>query len=250
MVQINDICSSINKKSAHRSIGYISENSQCRYHLYIANDPPGSRKSSKSLEKLLGTPSKERQGSKLPLDERLQIAATLASSVLQLDGTSWLKKDWSCRDIYFHYEEGQNEERQSSKHFQPHVSWKLSSLTSDAYETTDLPASVALFIKNESMVALALTLVELCFGNTLSALETEQDAESNARSIDQRLATAYKLIDDIEMHMGVEYKQVVERCFNFPSSQGDEETQTAILETVVTPLIMQWEQCSGRRYST
>lgn len=55
----------------------------------------------KSLAHLLEISKQRRSGFGLSLRDRLYIAVTLASSVLQLDRTLWLRKQWESGDILF-----------------------------------------------------------------------------------------------------------------------------------------------------
>lgn len=159
---IEDFCSALCVSPRDdREIGLLVDEANDKQHhmLYRANTVVGLETSSRSLEDLLT--SQGRPGDEgLSRKDRLQISVVLASSVLQLDGTSWLKRGWSSVDIFFHYKDGQ-----ISEHAYPYLAWQRCCYTDVACSLELLSVSNRM-VRSEVLLALGLTLVELCFGKT------------------------------------------------------------------------------------
>ncbi|KAI4256754.1 MAG: hypothetical protein L6R42_006039, partial [Xanthoria sp. 1 TBL-2021] len=91
---IEDMCSALCTPVLNRrAIGLLVDDAfdKHQHRLYRANTVGKSQTLSRSLEDLLEA-SGQLGDDSLSRKERLQIAVVLASSVLQLDGTSWLKR--------------------------------------------------------------------------------------------------------------------------------------------------------------
>lgn len=261
---IEDICSALCATNrGKREIGLLIDDTpnKQKHRLYRADTFIESQASSKSLEDLLRS-RRELGDQGLSRKARLQIAVVLASSVLQLDGTSWLKRDWSSGDIFFH--EGTNQLpaagvgqsqascRQTSlesrrptdltngmgKYSYPYMSWqRCCQAAVPSQEPLQPPNHM---VHSGSLLALGLTLVELCFGRNLMDLRKPQDMNGDETSM--RLKTATRLHGLIYDEMGGSYGDVVRRCLFQPfdvreMSLDIEDVQQRVLENVVAPLM-------------
>lgn len=206
------------------------------HKLYRASTIVNSQSLSRSLEDMLES-SRQPGDDSLSRKERLQIAVVLASSVLQLDGTSWLKTCWSSSDIYFQTEEsGPGRPAQPSGF--PCLSWQPC-----CYDTLPPVESFRLhnhMIRNDTLLALGLVLVELCFGRTLTEMRKPEDLESKETLT--KLRTATRLYPCVYTEMGPLYGDVVRRClfqtFDVRElSLDSEEVQQKVLDDVVAPLV-------------
>ena len=88
--------------------------------------------------------------------DRLYLAVTLASSVPQLDMTSWLKDFWSSNDVILHYLGGSSSLRSCPLFNHPYLSWKLFSKKDEG-----LKDSTSRLLKEGSLSLLALGFVFL-----------------------------------------------------------------------------------------
>lgn len=233
---IEDFCSALCASNRDdREIGLLVDEANGKQHhtLYRANTVVGSQTSSRSLEDLLTS----RRGSGdegLSRKDRLQIAVILASSVLQLDGTSWLKGGWSSVDIFFHYKIGQ-----ISEHTYPYLAWQRCCNT-DVASSFELLSVSNYMIRSDVLLALGLTLVELCWGRTLANMRKPEEVDANETA--SRLKTAIRLRHGVYDEMGILYGDVVRRCllqsFDVRELSLDiEEVQQMVLDDVVTPLV-------------
>ena len=236
-----------------REIGLIFDNeadSRYQHRLYRANSAVGpvtgtvaeSRSSSKSLEDLLN-PQRRLSEECLSRKNRLQIAVVLASSVLQLDGSSWLRSGWSSVDIFFHHKNGQPE----LDHSYPYLAWQpcCRNDIGDSMESLRIKSHL---IRNDTLLNLGLTLVELCFGRTLGDMRQPEDIGKD--ETETRLRTATRLHKRIDEEMGIPYSDVVRRCLYQPFDVRElsldiEEVQQKVLDDVVTPLMEDLDNFNG-----
>ncbi|KAL8926546.1 MAG: hypothetical protein Q9208_002873 [Pyrenodesmia sp. 3 TL-2023] len=235
---IEDICSALcaaNKD--RRELGFLVDDApdKHRHKIYRADTVLGLASSSESLENLLKS-HKDSSNGGLSRKARLQTAVTLASSVLQLDGSSWLKTGWSSGDIFFHNHTGQLSSVPGQLY--PYLAWQP--CCHDGMPPVEQLHLGNHLIRSEALLALGQTLIELCFGRTLAEMRKPEDWESDETAT--RLRTAIRLRNVVEDEMGAPYGDVVRRCL-FPPfdvrelSLDIEEVQQMVLDGVVTPLV-------------
>lgn len=233
---IEDLCSALCAPDRNdREIGLVIDETngkQQQHRFYRASTVLGTYTSSRSLEDLLR--SQKHSGDEgLSRKERLQIAVVLASSVLQLDGTSWLKGGWSSDEIYFHYRNGQ-----MAEHSYPYLAWQRCCNADVAYSIGSLHISNDM-IRSQILLDLGLILVELCFGRTLADMRKPEDVALNEMAT--RFRTAIRIHLRVYDEMGPLYGDVVRRClyqtFDVRELRLDlEEVQQKVLDDVVSPL--------------
>ncbi|KAL8829825.1 MAG: hypothetical protein Q9170_006005 [Blastenia crenularia] len=228
----NALCAS-DTEQCPREIGLLVDksNEKVQHKIYRADTITALQTSSRSLEDLLSSPKESDEG--LSRKDRLQIAVILASSVLQLDGTAWLKSGWSSNDIFFHSKNG----RISNAY--PYLSWQPCCTAETPYSLESLRIGNHM-IRSDILLALGLTLVELCFGKTLAEMCKSDDVGETETAT--RLKTATRLHNRIYDEMGLPYGDVVRRClfqlFDVRELSLDiEEVQQKVFELVVTPLV-------------
>ncbi|KAL8640109.1 MAG: hypothetical protein Q9226_008782 [Calogaya cf. arnoldii] len=296
---IDNICSALCKPVPNRrAIGLLIDDAfdKHQHKLYRADTVAKSRSLSTSLQDLLEA-SRQPDDDRLSRKERHQIAIVLASSVLQLDGTSWLKTGWSSGDIYFHHENSQALTA-AEQHRLPYLSWQPccdSTMPADGGNGFDrikhylcvlfimisrlftvwlscshgsskgemfagitsiaksawLEGGSSSFgigrldlnnhrIRNDTLLALGLVLVELCYGRTLTEMRKPEDFDNEGTMT--KLRTAIRLHSRVYKEMGHLYGEVVWRClfqkFDVRELSLDiEEVQQKVLDDVVAPLV-------------
>lgn len=176
--------------------------------------------------------------------ERLFIAASLASSVLQLDG-SWLKRPWSSRDVFFL----PSSEPATATFHHPYLSWEVSQNDAAAECTITCrapPPILAHVLHNELFFPLGLTLMELSLGQTSAELAKSEGMDPTGSTKDLRTALNY-----VYDESGLRYGDVVRKCLFWPfESRGfttldNDDFQQSILEWIVMPLIEDWKTFEG-----
>lgn len=238
-VAIADICSTIWRTPlTGQTIGFLTDEKDCevKHFLYRANTLPADKPQSKSLNQILSEKRKDSPSGTLLKKERLEIAVILASSVLQLGGTSWLNSRWSSHDIYFHKKLGELSE--SLAH--PYLSWKQCSIEEGLTAAGELLAIGNPMVREGNIYALGLALIELCFGRPLNNLRRPEDDDPNEAAANTKCAK--RLLDFVYDEMDDVYRDVVRRCLFQPFDVRDmnlniEEVQQQVYTSIVSPLV-------------
>lgn len=236
---IADICSTLCASyTSDQALGFLvdEKDSRHKHYLYRADATIVSEARSKSLGDLLSHTGHGSHSTSLSRNDRLRIAVTLASSVLQLYGTSWLEPQWRSKDIIFH--ENNNQAR-GFCHTYPYISWKLCIGNNGTPGSFPTCSPRNRLVRIEVLYALGLTLIELCFGKTLAEMQILDDGDPSETMTE--LATAYRLCDAVYYEMGVSYGDAVRRCLYQPFDLRDmtldnEELQGKVFDEIVTPL--------------
>ena len=174
--------------------------------------------------------------------DRLQLAITLASSVLQLHETPWLNDDWGIDNIFFIERPGIDayEHPFVARHFDPASSASVNAI----------PSSLAYVIPNQTLYGLGIALIELWYGKTLAELykagDGPQDSADAQLNFLTSFNTAFRLVSELEDEAGEMYSDAVRRCIqcDFKSRAKnfrDVQFQTAVFEGVVAQLKANYE---------
>jgi len=151
--------------------------------------------------------------------QRYSIAATLASSLLQLETTPWAQT-WESRDVHFAHDT-------TLEYDKPFFLSRL-----DATSTA----------KDDSFKALGTLLLELCFGKPLDQhILWDQPAFAMAKSNPMmRHFVAHEWLKDVEGEAGEQYANAVRFCLQqAPTSLKDDKWRADFAQSVVWPL----QQC-------
>ena len=246
---IPDICTTLHTSyGLKKAIGFLidKEDKKQKHYVYRADTGIGTEPQSRSLGELLSSARHESFNTCLSRGNRLQIAATLASSVLQLDGTLWLTSEWTSNDIYFH---NKDNKKSGLSYSHPYLRWKICMASSHVPYSVSSVKLEHLMDRCQILLALGLTLVELCFGQTLSEMQKPEDYDPNEDIVKYR--TARRLLNSVYNEMGVSYGDVVRRCLLQPfdvrdMSLDNEDLQQKVFDDVVTPLVEDLNNFNGR----
>ena len=172
LVQIDDLCSAIMhghsiKDAVEKPLGYMLDDSNRRHAFYPSTRPPvfSQRTEAVTLASLISQ-SRRTEGSggekaRMSRLERYSIAATLASSLLQLYNSPWVGESWSKRNIYF------LKAAEGSPIFdRPYIIRSFKSSFGGNSIASGNKASVR-DNSAKSMEALGIMLLELCFGEAI-----------------------------------------------------------------------------------
>ena len=256
MSPITDICTAINEiKGLNSGVGYLRDESAGRYRheVYFLNEQIRREKDATSLEQLLQLSQQRPFGSTLNRRERLHLAVTLASSVLQLDGTSWLKKRWTSSDILFLPSDDRMSTTSSIDVSYPYASWQIIANKADLGPIAKSDHSLALQqIRNEDLFALGCILIELSLNQRLSDRRVPEDIQPN-NEVMTDFNTATRLVNAVYDESGGRYGDVVQRCLTCPFNLrnlrnfrlDNEELQEAVFDYILTPLRQDLEDFNG-----
>ena len=179
--------------------------------------------------------------------DRLQIALTLASTVLQLYDSPWIDSVWSGQDIQFL--SSQSADSYKAPLIGPFMSTSFCGPASASESQLLAPTSSSLMdslIPSKLLFALAVMLVELCLDKTLVEMrELSPGEETGARkaTLLDDYKTAHEQLNAVYQKSGSNYGDVVQRClkceFNITPKQKRldfEKFRHLVYEGVVAPL--------------
>ncbi|TVY79992.1 hypothetical protein Focb16_v009426 [Fusarium oxysporum f. sp. cubense] len=168
--------------------------------------------------------------------DRLKLAVVIASSLLQLYGSSWIPKVIRSQDIYLI--QGPDDPicdrffvLQSLPQVKEIVKEENQELTS---------------MRNQTLFYLGVLLIELAFGKPLELLRSERDKSSIGSQFFTDYRTAKRLVDQVNSFVGPSYGSAVSRCIDgeFHSSEvGLEDTNLS--HDVYTGVVMLLEKSIG-----
>lgn len=177
------------------------------------------------------------RGRRFPKRDRVRLAVTLASSVLQLHETPWLDDSWGIDHIHFVERSG------LIAYDQPFV--LRGNDTDPSSSNGSIPKHLSCMIQIRPLFALGVTLIELWYGKSLSDLHEDDDGPQNTSNpqVDfiTKFNTAYRLADELADDAGAKYSDAVRRCircdFSLPAkSLEDVQLQKAVFDGVVSQL--------------
>jgi hypothetical protein len=171
---------------------------------------------------------------------RCIISLTLANAVVQLHDTPWLGETWSTNDISL-----------LSDTPDP-------SLTEEPYVSTIFPSTPLLHtkrfraIKNATIFALGVALLEISHGRQLSTFEMPEDLDDQGhRTAWTDYLIADRLVEGIHKRELPNFANAAQRCVhcNFESSVyslHDEGFRERFYQGVIAPLKKDYEYSTGR----
>jgi hypothetical protein len=177
------------------------------------------------------------QDVKFTRHDRLRVAVTLASSVLQLHETPWLEENWSKDNIFF------IQRSEQTLYNQPFVSQSFD--PSGESSSTPLPIMMTRIIRNQTLYALGISLIELWYGKPLQELQTPEDGPPATGYPPIDLMTQWnacdRLVETLYSEAGAKYTDAVRRCIRCDfdrraSSLEDVAFQKAVYHGVVSEL--------------
>ncbi|KAF2801194.1 hypothetical protein K505DRAFT_412465 [Melanomma pulvis-pyrius CBS 109.77] len=172
--------------------------------------------------------------------DRLRLGVTLASSVLQLHETPWLRKDWGKQDILFIQQ--RPEPAYIYKHpFVSRVVQEDQMLTAWGNNESEASSSTNTLraVRNRTLFALGVLLIELYYGKALEELREPTDTSGPVADWN----TADRLVDTLYSEAGFRYASAVRRCIrcDFDCRESD-LSDDKFKEAVYTGVVMLLEE--------
>lgn len=239
--RIHDLCSAFRDYSGtEKCLGFLSDEKSMRHDIYPIMQPGLQNiPTPVTLYNRLSA-SRQSRKAKLTRRERLKLALTLAASVLQLHKTPWLHERWGKKDILFL--DGASG---------PFVSRSFLRANIETSQKA-IPSSNSIsIIRNETIFALGVTLIELCLCQTLEDMRDEEDlADDGLPNSLTDYMTARRLVNEVYDEGGRRYGDAVRRCINCEFDQRNasldvEAFRLSFYQGVVQPLEDDWVDFSS-----
>lgn len=234
---------SMNVSCAERCLGYLDQADNHRLELYLTcQDQVAHPESSKPLGDLLLERNSDgaaliTAAGDLPLarGERLALALTVASSVLQLYDTPWLHQNWSKRDILVDMTSTKEifERAFISTSFPPPATSDISG------------CNLSYPFRNLTLFCLGIVLIEITLGRTMESMRTKDDPLNANGESDMltRLSIARRVLEmgTISREAGLRYGEVVYRCIwsefgVLNTNLKNDEFRRAVYDGIIAPL--------------
>ena len=160
--QIHDLCDSLDKNCSTDCLGYLHIE-KLHYHLHSVQQWP------QSIELLpLRKHLASRTRPSIALRERCNYSIQLASAVMQLFDTSWLKPSWTLDDVYVSRKDN-NGQIYIPTRFDGRI------------PTSCTSAATPVFVKNQMVFSLGVALLELAYGKEMEHLAEAEDLNANSQ---------------------------------------------------------------------
>jgi hypothetical protein len=188
---------------------------------------------------------------KLSMKSRVQIALMLAWGVLQISSTGWLSGKWTKENILLVTDAPNGPLPYVTHRFQSsrRMSQSQSSRRPSNASTLDPEATnhIADWIKNASLFALGVFLLEMCHKHTIEDLAT---AEENKAAQHTQFLTAMRLAKGVQDELGLYYSQAVNACFNPPEidmdSNGNPKDSSQFAKSILKNIIEPLKTCADQ----
>ena len=198
---IRDLCSILREApAAHSCLGMLITKENICHRVWVPKQSFSLSKPAETvtLAHLLTLPEP-------PKKERLILGVKLASSVMQLHGTEWLREQWGKHDIFFVQEE--SDDRRAPVLATPLVH---RAFISDGPIHQGSTESRVIWC-NRSLFSLGIILAELWFWKSLESFQAQFGTEGGTAGMVE-YCTAVRLIDDLYLDAGGTYGDIVRRC--------------------------------------
>lgn len=207
---IPELCMVMQRPATVSCLGYLHDESRTQYQLHLHNSYT-SQGGTVTLKELL-----EGDRRKFPRQKRLLVAANLASSLAQLQRTSWLNNRWGKEDIVF------NRRGQAVIFEKPYVAAQFLSTPANVNGGSSEPGLIEPrdmhhHIKT-SLESLGIVLIELCLGEPIekSCDRVQLHPQGDQPNHDFQLAIANAWTSEELRDEGPEFESPIDNCLRFP----------------------------------
>jgi hypothetical protein len=267
--KILDLCTTIQHSKANTYLDHPMDIRKEYLRFSLGTKMIRQKEGSISLQELLeGNPHH------FPPAKRVMVATILASSLLQLQRTQWIKDDWSKRDIFFRTRDDavifeqlylltefassivalatDNSEKEGAYSVETDLTSSIAStiagrtLTVTTSNMTKSLSSVQPFHLKKSLQCLGIVLIELCFGEPIERNQNKvtvrpQEPINNETNHDFCLAIANKWTWQEISAWDPSFSDPIDMCLRFPNlgraKQGRyDEIVQEIYSGIVKPL--------------
>ena len=245
--RIDDLCTALKFQASRSSeLGYLDVKDdhdwRCRVRYLEMQTPKMTRETIADLLQRNAV-----SGSALQVvfsrRERLATAATLAVSVLFLDG-SWLKPVFNNTQVTLKRPSLSRQGEVSELSF----SWVIGIKSHIDTEIEKRAVKLKMQRKTAVLFALAIALIELSLGGPFELMKT--DDERVEGFISGNIMAASRLLPRVEDASGFEYHEVVRKCLDCPfdirePSMDNDKFVEVYIEEIAKPLIKDYKQFIG-----
>jgi hypothetical protein len=215
--RVTEICTAVKKAASCSAdcLGFVADDEKGFWHRIWPTKKVPSRfflPEPISLEALLFPGSIEDR-------DRLELGVKLASAVMQLHTTHWLKESWGIKDIFFLQKKPKKQktltgtivETSEPNLEMPFVRGAEQQVVHPLEQSDETPGTPALMEYDKSLFSLGIVLIELYFERPLQDLRADRN---QCQGEDADFHTAQQHIGDLFRRAGPNYGLAVSYCIN------------------------------------
>lgn len=206
---------------ANECLGALDNTGNCKHLLYTPSSTTlPSKPKAWSLDKVISSFAKNGSMSGIPQYERLRLAKSLATAVLQYHATPWLKTSWRSDDIFFFGIGDDVALEPTSILSRPHLNVRVKGPNGQLSRSSTFPQPS--IISNPILFGLGIVLLEIAYSSTLRSLQRPVDLECGQETKYTEFFTAKRLVSSIGREMGSSYGTIVKKCLQCDFGCGDD----------------------------
>ena len=238
-----DFCDVIRRRlreplQASECVGILENTDRCRSFVYPSpNKCCRQMQQAISLGQIISSVSKRQNVGGLALYDRLRLAKTLATAVLQYHSTPWLRLSWRSEDVYFFGNELASSQDMPSI-ISPHLNVKVKGPCEQLSRAPTFPPHN--LARNPLLYSLGVMLLEIAHTSTIDKLQRPIDLDNGRENGYTEFFAARRLAKSAKTDMGPTYHKVVEKVvecdFGCGVDLNDPQLQAAFHHDVICPL--------------
>lgn len=218
-------------------IGTLDEIEGYKHYVLLAPEI-NTGKSAVSLKEIIQRPPKGHPFTRLSHYDRLHLACSLATAVLQYNNTPWAMRPWRSGDIHFSLgKEILSRERLFLTLPEPHINVTVEPSTSLIAPSRS--SSRECLDSNAILYSLALMMIELAYNRSIDSLIVSSDNSQNAAETELRAAK--RLTNLVSREMGLKYGKVVKKCLGSHFANGCDLNDTDMQQEYYRDVINELE---------
>jgi hypothetical protein len=248
VTEIDSLCSRLSQVAPEQTssrmpsspcLGYLSGTDDYRYLIY-KNSELNPNMKDRSLQELLQSESKDMR---LSVRNRLQLAFTLALSLLQLHSSQWITKRWRSRDVVLFREDKQK--------WSPYVAAAFNAIRQGQIPNTSTEVAniKASKLKSSAIFGLGVVLLEIGHSRLLMDPTSSEDGGDAAEQGDtgesemrERLEACTQVIKkSVASELGPRYQDVVEKCILW--DEDDDLSDSAVQKSFFDKVVCELDIC-------
>lgn len=238
-----DFCDFIRRRlreplQASECVGVLDNTASCRSFVYpSSNKCCRQSRQAISLRQVISNVSKQKAAGGIGLYERLRLAKTLATAVLQYHSTPWLRISWRSEDVYF-FDSGLASIKDTPSLTLPHLNVKVKGPCGQlSRASTFLPHNM---VRNPLLFNLGVILLEIAYTCNIESLKSPIDLDNGRENRYTEFFAARRLAKSAKSDMGSTYHKIVEKLvecdFGCGMELDDPQLQAAFHRDVICPL--------------
>ncbi|CAF9930721.1 hypothetical protein IMSHALPRED_008261 [Imshaugia aleurites] len=171
------------------------------------------------------------------IHERLRLAKTLATAVLQYHSTPWLRISWRSEDIYF-FDSGLASIQDTPSLTLPHLNVKVKGPCGQVSRASTFPPHN--MVRNPLLFNLGVILLEIAYTSNIETLQSPIDLDNGRENRYTEFFAARRLAKSAKSDLGRTYHKIVEKLvecdFGCGMELDDPQLQAAFHRDVICPL--------------